>query len=579
MVKSDRARLSQPRHELVVEKDFAIRMRDGATLYADVYRPKANGRFPAIVNISAYQKDKVWVPPADLEEPANPYMSWETVNPTWWVPRGYACVRVDTRGAGKSPGLSDPGGFQETFDFYDSIEWVAKQKWCSGRVGTAGISYHATTQWRVAGLRPPSLKAMIPWEGYGDCYRDAVFHGGIFQLYYLATWYATQMAHHLLGEPQQYNPDAFHNERLYNYMRHSLDTGYWASRSAHWDKIEVPFYSAGNWSGHNLHLRGNIEGFVRAASKHKKLRVHCGTHYHAFYTEEGRHDQLRWFDYWLKGIDTGIMDEPPVKLLIRTGGGGMKDYRFRFESEWPLARTQWTRFYLQPERKEPSTDAMGVEGRLVREPPRKKGSVTYSATGTSHAGVASASSTMLQAGSMHRTGISFETDPMEEDTEVTGPIVLKLWVSSTKKDMDIFATLRNIGPDGKDVWEVGQQGQPVPVAKGWLRASHRKLDTGRSLPHRPFHMHDERWWLTPNEIVECDVEIWPACMVFRKGHRIRLDIQPRDGVGSAPYTHYHADYNTGGFNAVHAGPGISSYLLLPIIPARRGGEMWVDGDE
>ena len=286
---------------LAIEKDVRIQMRDGAILYADVYRPQEDGKFPAIVNISAYQKDKVWVPPADLEEKANPYMTWETVNPLWWVPRGYACVRVDTRGSGKSPGLSDPGGWQETLDFYDAIEWAAKQSWCSGNIGTAGISYHATTQWRVAGLQPPSLKAIIPWEGWGDCYRDAAYHGGIFQLYYLATWYATQMAHHLLGDPQEYNPDAFHNERLFQYMRHSLDTGWWDNRSAHWDKIKVPFLSAGNWSGHNLHLRGNTEGYVRAASKHKKLRIHTGTHYHAFYTEEGRMDQLRWFDYWLKG--------------------------------------------------------------------------------------------------------------------------------------------------------------------------------------------------------------------------------------------------------------------------------------
>src|ERR1019366_4556879 len=307
--------LSRPRHKMVIEKDVKIKMRDGAILYADVFRPKGAGKFPAIINISAYQKDKVWVPPADLEEKANPYMTWETVNPLWWVPRGYVCIRVDTRGSGKSPGLSDPGGWQETLDFYDSIEWAARQAWSSGNIGTSGISYHATTQWRVAGLQPPSLKAIIPWEGWGDCYRDASFHGGIFQLYYLATWYATQMAHHLLGDPQEYNPDAFRNERLFQYMRHSLDTGWWDNRSAQWDKIKVPFLSAGNWSGHNLHLRGNTEGYVRAASKHKKLRIHTGTHYHAFYTEEGRMDQLRWFHYWLKGIDTGIMDEPPVKLL------------------------------------------------------------------------------------------------------------------------------------------------------------------------------------------------------------------------------------------------------------------------
>ena len=563
-----RGRLSQPRHDMVIEKDVRVRMRDGAALYADVFRPKGPGRFPAIVNISCYQKDKVWVPPHDLEEAANPYMTWETVNPLWWVPRGYACVRVDTRGSGKSPGLSDPGGWQETLDFYDSIEWAAKQKWCSGNIGTSGISYHATTQWRVAGLKPPSLRAIMPWEGYGDTYRDAVFHGGICQLYYLATWYATQMAHHILGDPQEYNPDAFRNERLFNYMRHSLDTGWWNNRSAQWDQIEVPMYSAGNWSGHNLHLRGNTEGYVNARSKHKKLRIHTGTHYHAFYTEEGRRDQLRWFDYWLKGIETGIMDDPPVKLLIRTGGGTMNDYKFRYENEWPLKRTKWTKLFLAAEKKEPVAGA-GVEGRLGSRAPAKEARVTYSATGTSHAGVASASSTMLAAGSMHRIGVSFETQPLPQATEVTGPIKLVLWVSSTQKDMDIFATIRNIGPDGKDVWEVGQQGQPVPVAKGWLRASHRKLDAAKTLPYRPYHTHDERWWLKAGEVVQCEIEIWPACMVFGKGHRIRLDIQPRDGVGSAPYLHYPAAYNTGGHNTVHTGGKYASYLLLPVIPPKR----------
>ena len=561
------AELSQPHLTLKIEKDVRIPMRDGATLIADIFRPAEAGKYPSVVNISCYQKDKVWVPPADLEEEANPYMTWETVNPLWWVPRGYVCVRIDTRGSGKSPGLSDPGGWQETLDYYDAIEWAAQQAWSSGNIGAAGISYHATQQWRVAGLQPPALKAMIPWEGDGDTYRDAVYHGGIFQLYYLATWYATQMAHHLLGDPQEYNPDAFHNERLYNYMRNSLDTGWWDNRSAQWDRIKVPFMSAGNWSGHNLHLRGNTEGYGRAASTHKKLRIHTGTHYHAFYTEEGRMDQLRWFDYWLKGIETGIMDEPPVKLMIRTGGGTMKDYKFRFENEWPLARTQWTRFHLRADLAEPASAAR-VEGELQREAPPQSAAVTYSATGTSHAGVASASSTMLSAGPQNRTGVSFVTAPMPKDTEVTGPVKLVLWVSSTQKDMDIFATIRNIGPDGKDIWEVGQQGQQVPVAKGWLRASHRKLDLEKSLAYRPYHAHNERWWLAPGAPVECEIEIWPACMVFGKGHRIRLDIQPRDGVGSTPYTHYPAAYNTGGLNTVHTGGGMASYLMLPIIPPK-----------
>lgn len=562
---SDSQDTSSPRYALKVEKDVPIRMRDGAMLLADVFRPDSDEKFPALMNISCYQKDKVWVPPPDLEEAPDPHMNWETVTPAWWVPRGYVCVRIDTRGSGKSPGLSDPGSYQEALDFYDAIEWAARQPWCSGNVGTAGISYHATSQWKVAGLKPPSLKAIMPWEGWADAYRDASYHGGIFSLYFTATWYATQIAHHLLGKPQSYNPDAFRNERLWMYMRHNLDTGWWDNRSAHWDQIEVPLYSVGNWSGMALHLRGNTEGYLRAASKHKKLRIHTGTHYHPFYSEEGKRDQLRFFDHWLKGIDTGIMNEPPVKLLIRTGGGG--PYQFRSENEWPIARTQWTRFYLKAEH-EASTDAGAVEGSLALVAP-EAAAIDYAASGMARGGSgAIASSTTLAAGSLHRTGVSFMTGPMTEDTEITGPVNLVLWVSSTSEDMDIFATLRNIGPDGKDVWEIGQQGQQVPVAKGTLRASHRKLDPELSLPYRPYHVHDERLLLTPGEPVECQVEIWSTCMVFKKGHRIRLDIQPRDGVGAAPYTHYHADYNTGS-NTLYTGGDKASYLLLPIIPKKR----------
>jgi uncharacterized protein len=553
---------SQPRHDIVIEKDVEIPMRSGVRLKADVYRPRRGGKVPAIINIGAYQKDKLWVPPADLEEKPNPYMNWETVNPLWWVPRGYAAVRVDTRGSGKSPGQTDPFSLQEAIDFYDSIEWSARQPWCNGRVGTNGISYFAMTQWLVANLKPPALKAMIPWEGAADMYRDFSYHGGIFCFGFITNWYNNHMAHHLLGRREQASPDAFSKHWLWDYMRNSLESDHYYGRQARWDDITVPFYSAGNWSGMALHLRGNTEAYMRARTPHKKLRIQAGTHYHPFYAEEARNDQLRFFDYWLKGVDTEIMGEPPVKLLIRTGGN--KNYKWRSEREWPLARTRWTEFYLQPGRLKRRGDS--VEGELTTTAPRARGSLTYSASAVTKAGVASASwtSTAL-AGSLPRLGVSFETAPMREDLEITGPVVLTIWVSSTTEDMDVFATIRNIDPDGDDVWEIGQQQQPVPVAKGWLRASHRKLDPELSLPFRPYHAHNERQWLKRKQPVRLDVEIWPTCMVFRKGHRLRLDIQPRDGVGSAPYTHYSADYNTGK-NTIHTGGSMASHLLLPIIP-------------
>ena len=532
-------------------------------LRADIFRPKGGGRFPAIINIGPYQKDKLWVPPPDLEEKANPLMNWETVNPLWWVPRGYCAVRVDTRGSGRSPGETDPFSLQEAVDFYDAIEWSARQPWCNGAVGASGISYFAMTQWLVANLQPPSLKAMIPWEGAADMYRDLAFHGGLFCFGFVTNWYNNHMAHHLLGRREQPSPEAFSKNWLWQFMRNSLDSGWWHGRQPQWDRIKVPFYSAGNWSGMGLHLRGNTEGYMRAASKHKKLRIHAGTHYHPFYAEEARQDQLRFFDYWLKGIDTGIMDEPPVKLLIRTGGGG--PYKtWRQENEWPLKRTRWTKYYLEPAKKTRGD----AEGTLGTTAPKSSGKLTYSTSVMTKAGVASASWTSTAVGNLGRLGVSFETAPMPQDMEVTGPVNLVMWVSSTTEDMDILATIRNIDPDGKEVWEIGQQQQDVPVAKGWLRVSHRKLDSKLSLPYRPYHTHDERQWLKKDEVVKVEVEIWPTSMVFKKGHRIRLDIQPRDGVGSAPYTHYHGDYNSGGRNTIYTGGKYASHLLLPVIPAR-----------
>ncbi|HEY6241515.1 MAG TPA: CocE/NonD family hydrolase [Burkholderiales bacterium] len=553
---------SLPRHDLVVEKDLEIPLRDGARLKADVFRPKSAGRFPVIINLGSYQKDKLWVPPPDLEEAANEYMNWETVNPLWWVPRGYIALRVDGRGSGKSPGRTDPWSPSEARDFYDAIEWAAKQSWSNGRIGTNGISYYAMTQWLVASLKPPSLKAMIPWEGAADMYRDFGYHGGIFSFGFASNWWNNHMAHHQVGKPQA--TDAFSTPWLWEYMHNSLDGEWWHGRRAIWENIDVPLFSAGNWSGMGLHLRGNTEGYSRAVSKNKKLRIHAGTHYHSFYSKEGRDDQLRFFDHWLKGEDSGIMHEPPVKLLIRRGGHG--NHKWRSENEWPLARTHWTKFHLEPGARRRGNE---IEGTLVADAPRKAVSVSYSASGMTKAGVASASwtSTAL-AGSLPRMGASFETAPLKQDTEVTGPAVLVLWVSSTTEDMDIFATIRNIAPSGEEVFELGQQSQPVPVAKGWLRASHRKLDPVLSLPYRPYHTHDERQWLKPGQVVRIEVEIWPTCMVFRKGHRIRLDIQPRDGIGSVPYTHYSADYNAGAENTIYAGGDIASYLLLPVIPAK-----------
>lgn len=550
---------SQPTYRMLVEKDVNIAMRDGTVLKGDLLRPDSDERFPVLVNQGFYQKDRIWVPPSDLDEKANPFMAWETVNPEWWVPRGYCLLRVDARGSGKSPGQTAPYSLQESVDFYDIIEWAARQSWSSGNVGTIGISYYARTQWWVANLKPPSLKAMIPWEGAADQYRDVLYHGGLFSLGFLTTWFTTHMAHHLLGRASRYNPDTFQENFLWRIMRHNLDTGAFRTQQAQWDQLETPFLAVGNWTGMGLHLRGATEAYMRAVSANKKLRIHTGTHFHSFYTEDGRRDQLRFFDYWLKGIDNGVMDEPPVRLWIRHGDNKGE---WRYENEWPIERTRWTKYNF--DLSDEAGKASGLHGMLVPENPPREASRTYPA-GQGHA---STLSTSHAAGVLPPpSGISLITPPLDEALEVTGPIVAVMWGSSTTEDMDVFVTLRNIGPDGKDILETGQQGQPVPVAKGWLRASHRELDLELSLPYRPYHKHQRRQYLRTDEVVQLHIEVWPTSMVFGKGHRIRIDIQPRDGVGSAPYTHYHADYNVGQ-NSIYSGGERESYLLLPVIPPR-----------
>ena len=550
-------------YKLKIDRDVDVPMRDGAKLKADVFRPDDGGKFPALLNLGPYQKDKLWTVPPNLEEKQNEYMNWETVNPEWWVPRGYAAVRVDGRGSGKSPGQCEPWSYAEAVDFYDAIEWAAAQPWCNGKVGLTGISYYAINQWFVANLNPPSLKAIMPWEGFADIYRDALYHGGILSVF-MTNWFTAHLMHHTLGRASRDLPNAWTVNTMHLWLSNNLDSGVLRGAQAQWDQIKVPVYTVGNWTGFALHLRGNTEAYMHAASKHKKLRIHNGSHVHAFYTEEGRHDQIRFFDYWLKGIDNGVMNEPPVKLAIRHGKDKIE---WRHENEWPLARTQWTKYYFDiaaaESGKEPRT------GSLVKENPKKESSCTYPSFNLGTMGSTSAASSQVMGGGIKPgMGIALETPPLEEDIEVTGPLAATFWVSSSSEDCDLILTLRKFDADGNEIMETGHQGSPVPVAKGWLRASHRELDPEKTLPYRPYHKHTRRLYLKPGEIVKVDVEIWPTSMVFKKGHRIRLDVQPRDGFGSQSYLHYHADYNTG-TNTIHAGGKYESYLLLPVIPKKR----------
>jgi uncharacterized protein len=506
-----------------IDYDVPVAMDDGLVLRADVFRPQAEGRYPVILSYGPYAKGLAFqdgYPSAwqrmVSEHPdvaygsSNLHQSWEVVDPEKWVPEGYACVRVDSRGAGRSPGYIDHFSPRETTDFYDCIEWAGVQPWSNGKVGLSGISYYGINQWHVASLQPPHLAAMIIWEGAADWYRDMTHHGGILCTFW-ANWYDMQVktVQYGLGErgPRsratgklvcgdetlsdrelQRNRCDFGDEIL----SHPLDDDYHKARSPQWDKVTAPFLSAANWGGQGLHPRGNFEGFVRAASKEKWLEVHGIEHWTHFYTDYGRELQLRFFNKFLKGQDRDWDGQPRVQLQVRHVGRFVE----RHENEWPLARTQWTRLHLH------------------RDFQLKSGSDPDSSSALRFAALGE--------------GVTFLSEPLGKETEITGPLAARLTISSTTSDADLFLIFRVFTPDLREVTFMGAIDPHTPVAQGWLRASHRKLDPVLSTPYRPYHPHDEKQPLRPGEAVTLDVELWPTSIVVPSGYRLALTVRGRD---------------------------------------------------
>ena len=563
------------------EFDVAIPMDDGVVLRADVFRPPGPGPWPVLLTYGPYAKGLAFqegYPSAwqrmVAEHPdvasgsSNRYQNWEVVDPEKWVPEGYACVRVDSRGAGRSPGFIDPFSPRETRDFHDCIEWAGVQPWSNGKVGLNGVSYFGINQWHVASLQPPHLAAMCIWEGAADWYRDMTHHGGILSTFW-ANWYDMQVktVQYGLGERgarsrvtgalvcgDETLSDAQLAANRCNFgdeiLAHPLDDDWHRARSPRWDKVTVPFLSAANWGGQGLHPRGNFEGFLRAASKQKWLEAHGLEHWTHFYTDYGRRLQLRFFDHFLKGIDNGQDDTPPVLLQVRH----VDRFVERAEQAWPIPRTRWTKLHLDPS-----------AGTLEARPPSVAGSHAFDAMGD---------------------GITFLAPPCARETEVTGPLALRIVVSSTTTDADLFAVFRVFTPDLREVVFMGAIDPHTPVAQGWLRASHRRLDAALSTEWRPYHLHDRPEPLVPGTPVTLDIELWPTSIVVPAGHRLALTVRGRDyewqastGArlsnfknelkGCGPFLHDDPRDRPrsvfAGRTTLHAGPGHESWLLLPVI--------------
>ncbi len=556
---------------------------DGVVLRADVYRPPADSRHPVILTYGVYGKGLSFQEgyPAQWEKMVRDhpevargsscrYLNWETADPERWVPHGYAVVRVDSRGAGWSPGLLDVNSEREIRDLYACIEWAGTQPWSSGAVALLGISYYASNQWRVAALQPPHLAAIVPWEGRADDYRDGLYHGGIY-CDFRARWFPIQVktVQYGVGERGPRNPNTGEPvagpvtlgeeelsrnrvDRAEEAKKHPLDDDFHRAARTDWRRVTVPILSAANWGGQGLHPRGNYEGFTQAASSHKWLEVHGMTHWGPFYSDYGLDLQKRFLDHHLKGEDNGWDRQPRVQLTIRHPG---ERFAVRWENEWPLARTQWTTLFLHG-------DTMS----LAHAGPETEHEVPYQALGD---------------------GLTFTTPALEEETEITGPLAARLFVTSSTADADLFLVVRAFSPTGDELTFQGALDPNTPIANGWLRASHRRLDPARSRPYQPYHPHDAVEPLEAGRVYELAIEILPTCIVLPAGFRLALSVRGKDyeyqgpagefaqtfvyaGRGVGPFTHNDPAMRPpelfGGTVTVLTGPEHPSSLLLPVIP-------------
>lgn len=570
---------SEVRDGMRIDWDVPITLSDGLVLRADVYRPDSAERVPAIVSHGPYAKGQTFEAgygqawnklvtnyPEALEGSSLRYTAWELLDPDQWVPHGYALVRVDSRGAGRSPGFVDVWGERETRDYYESIEWAAEQSWCSGKIGLSGISYFAKNQWQVAALRPPHLSAICPWEGSNDFYREMTHHGGMHSAFLGGWWSRMGTIQHGVGLRGARNAETgllvagdedLTDEQLAanridlpaELVAHKFADEWHAERTAHVEDITVPLLSCGNWGGLAQHQRGNIVAWQNAGSEQKWLELHGGTHWSEYYRPYGQNLQRRFFDWFLRG-EGDWLTQPPVSLNIRHVDD---TYELRGEQEWPLQRTNWKHKFLDLE-----------AGVLTDEAPAVENQRTYQALGE---------------------GVTLYTEPLVEATELTGPLAAKLWVSSSTSDADLFLTVRAFAPDGSEVFFLGANDPKTPLSQGWLRASHRKLDEERSQSWAPFHPHLEEEPLVPGDVYELDIEIWATCIVLPTGYRLALTIQGRDfdhGLepspamgfemrGSGPFQHVDPrDRPAELFDnevTLYAGGDRPSYLMLPEIPS------------
>ena len=573
-------------------RDVKIPLRNGLYVYADIFRPAGEGKFPVVMNCGVYGRafhhhsicnEAQFNAHEEMEEryfQGNSdgliFENHETVNTADWVPNDYVVMRVDGPGTGRNPGKLAPWGFETAEAYRDAIEWAGEQSWSNGNVGLWGMSYYAINQHAAASLEPAHLKAMIAIGTDVDLYEELMYTGGIWNDEFFRFWYKGGVLPAVCGTPDEIDFLAIGEAAPFKDSNISDIFGP-ASKvfmSPDMSKVKVPLWAVATTTHPaHFHQLGGSEAYLTTQTSDKKIDF-WEDWFTKSYSKAALTDHMAFFDYWLKGIDNGIMDKPPVRLEIRTGDGASF---LQEENEWPIARTNYLKWYFDAAPSNWQGDAHKSNFlRLSLTEPDGERQAGYSAEIPIESRIGPAPIvlpiTPPAALAAWKTGISFISDPVAEEMIFAGYSKAKLWVSSTSKDMDIFVSLRIL--DEKDqlvdyigMATMGMNIRHYPLAKGWLKVSHRKPDTSRSTAYTVKHTHLKADYapLGAGEVVPVEVEIIPNVALIRQGYRIRVDIQPYDGFAHGTRHFYDASYHDGARNVLYTGPDHLSYIQLPIV--------------
>ena len=526
------------KNKVLIEKGLSIVMKDGTKLSANVFRPTTVGKHPVVLALTAYDKDKgpdEYPPPLQATYLPNhkfgkievsPWTMWEAPDPAFWVTQGYVVVNVDSRGYFSSEGKAALFDAQSIEDFHEVITWAGTQSWSNGNVGLNGVSYLAIAQWYAATKNPPAyLKAIIPWEGNTDPFRDVLYHGGIPETAFTTFW--VNRVRGCANEAKPLPPfPIFQLAHKNPWLLKRLQK----TPQLNLEEIKVPALICATWSDQGLHTRGEFEGYKQISSEQKWLFTHGREKWSTYYSEEALQFQKDFFDHFLKGMDNGFDTIKSVRLEIRES---LDSFQVRYEDTYPLPYTNYQKLFLNGKNK-------------ILEPtlPNAQATVNYESL----------------------TDNASFTYQFEEDTELSGNMKLKLWVSTDKgSDMDLFVAVKKLNTKGEEVHFYLKTGfMKGPVALGWLRVSERELDKAKSTEWQPVLTHNNPQKISKEEIIPVEIEILPSSTLFRKGESLQLVIQGKDVV-TIPSMGHHYSVNRGK-HSIHTGGEFDAHLLVPVIP-------------